>query len=252
MKSARLLLLFAALSAAGCGEDATPTEPSGSSSSPLQELYTETLAPGGATFYAFQSASAGATRITLVSVTDAAGTVLTTPLRLVFGVPKGTGCGPTTTVVATPGLLSHITAPIDASTYCVSVADPGGLTAGVTFMVRIAYPVASIPAGTSGTETWSSTLTPAGSAIRTFVATAPGLATTRLDSLTGTSGAVDFAIGIPGTDGRGCFFTRTRRTTAGAGSEISLPVDPGLYCVRVADPGVLTANSTFSISITHP
>ena len=94
MRSARLFLLFAALLAAGCGDDEPPTQPSGSGGSPLQELYSEILSPGGATFYAFQSAYAGAARVTLINVTDASGAILTTPLKLVFGVPQGTGCGP--------------------------------------------------------------------------------------------------------------------------------------------------------------
>ena len=252
MKSVRLLLLFAAVLAAGCGDDPTPTQPS-QGGSPLQELYTETLAPGGATFYAFQSAYAGAVRVTLINVTDANGNPMNTPLKLVFGVPQGTGCGSTSTVVVTPGFVSHVTSPIAASTYCVSVADPGTLPAAVTFMVRIAYPVATIPQGTPGTDTWTSTLTPLGSATRTLVATAPGEISVRLDSLGGQSGPVDFSLGIPATDGRGCFPTRLVRTGPGSSSTHTLQADPGRYCVRLADTaGVLTSNATFSVSITHP
>jgi hypothetical protein len=251
MRSARLFLLFAALLAAGCGDD-TPTQPSGQGGSPLQELYSETLAPGGATFYAFQSAYAGAARVTLINVTTASGAVLTTPLKLVFGVPQGTGCGPTTSVVTASGFVSHATSAIAASTYCVSVADPGTLTDPVTFLVRIAYPVASIPRGTPGTETWTSTLTPMGTATRTIVATSPGVLSVQLDSLGGASGPVDFAFGIPGTDGRGCYLTRSVRTSPGSSSALSLQADPGLYCVRLADTGQLTSNATFSVSITHP
>ena len=252
MRSARLFLLFAALLTAGCGDDEPPTQPSGSGGSPLQELYSEILSPGGATFYAFQSAYAGAARVTLINVTDASGAILTTPLRLVFGVPQGTGCGPITSVVATPEFVSHATSGIAASTYCVSVADPGTLTGPVTFLVRIAYPVASIPQGTPGTETWTSTLTPMGTATRTIVATSPGVLSVQLDSLGGASGPVDFAFGIPGTDGRGCYLTRSVRTSPGSSSLLSLQADPGLYCVRLADTGQLTSNATFSVSITHP
>jgi len=173
MKPARLLLLLAALGASACGDD-TPTEPSGTPGSPIQEIFTTTLSPRGSTFYAFGASSAGAARVTLIGVTNAAGAVATPALTLGFGVPKGTGCGTTTTVVVTPGLASHITAPIDASIYCVSVTDPGVLTGDVTFYVRIAYPLAGIPSGTAGPETWNSTLTPAGSATRTFVAETGG------------------------------------------------------------------------------
>ena len=85
MRSARLFLLFAALLAAGCGDDEPPTQPSGSGGSPLQELYSEILSPGGATFYAFQSAYAGAARVTLINVTDASGEV--TSWAVEFGSP---------------------------------------------------------------------------------------------------------------------------------------------------------------------
>ena len=100
----------------------------------------------------------------------------------------------------------------------MSVADPGTLTGPVTFLVRIAYPVASIPQGTPGTETWTSTLTPKGTATRTIVATSPGVLSVQLDSLGGASGPVDFAFGIPGTDGRGCYLTRSVRTRSGSSS----------------------------------
>jgi hypothetical protein len=253
MKSTHLILvLLALLVAPACGDDATPTEPTGSAASPVQEIFTATLSPRGSTFYSFAASYAGAARVTLIGLTDTAGAVVTPALTLGFGVPKGTGCGTTSTVVVTPGLASHITTPIDASIYCVSLTDSGNLTGDVTFYLRIAYPVASIPSGAVGPETWASTLTPAGTATRTFVATTPGVASVRIDSLGGSTALVDLAMGIPGTDGRGCFFTRAVRTRAGSGVEISVQVDPGLYCVRVADTGQLAANAAFSIVIGHP
>jgi hypothetical protein len=255
MKPARLLCPLAvlvALAAPSCGDSTTPTEPSATAGSPIQEIFSTTLSPRGSTFYSFASSFTGAARVTLIGVTDAAGAVVTPALTLGFGVPKGTGCGATSTVAVTPGLVSHITAPIAASIYCVSLTDPGNLTGDVTFYMRIAYPLATIPSGVAGPETWASLLTPAGTATRTFIATAPGVASIRIDSLSGSSAPVDFALGIPNTDGRGCYFTRAIRTPAGSGSEISLPVDPGLYCVRIADTGQLTANTNFSITIGHP
>ena len=98
----------------------------------------------------------------------------------------------------------------------------------------------------------ASTLTPMGTATRTIIASGAGPVSVQLDSLGGASGPVDFALGMPANDGRGCYLTRSVRTVPGSASALSLQVDPGRYCVRLADTGQLTSNTTFSVTITHP
>jgi hypothetical protein len=62
------------------------------------------------------------------------------PLALGIGVPAGTDCAPTTTLVTTPALVAQLTASLAAGTYCVRVSDPGGLPTTVTFAVRFTHP----------------------------------------------------------------------------------------------------------------
>jgi hypothetical protein len=47
--------------------------------------------------------------------------------------------------------------------------------------------------------------------------------------------------------------TATVMEIGSAGTAISLPADPGVYCVKIVDIGNLTAPTTgFTITIVHP
>jgi hypothetical protein len=125
----------------GCGE--SPTSPTTTDTTPASTTttYIATLAPGGSRFYSFSLLSSGDVGVMLASVALAtSGAPLAQPLALAVGVPAGTDCAPTTTIVATPALVAQLTAPLSPGTYCVRVADPGGLPAMVTFAVRFTHP----------------------------------------------------------------------------------------------------------------
>ena len=134
-------------------------------------------------------------------------------------------------------------------TFCVNVADPGTVTDDLSFTLRVVLlPVAA--AATSTTETFSSNLTPKGSAARTFTVAASGTVTATLQSL-GAAADVSLALGVANVSTQLC--TPTAVVTGQSGTQISLPADPSTYCVKIFDRGNLTASTTsFTINIIHP
>ncbi len=61
------------------------------------------------------------------------------------------------------------------------------------------------------------------------------------------------ALGFGRFENNACTITNAVETAPGATAQISVPgVQPGAYCVRVADIGNLTADWTFSIGIIVP
>ena len=65
-----------------------------------------------------------------------------------------------------------------------------------------------------------------------------------------SSAAVLLTVGVPrGTD---CIGTNSIGASAGATPQLGVALDPGIYCVRIADNGTLTAPVNFSITITRP
>ncbi|MBW8868680.1 MAG: hypothetical protein JF610_15375 [Acidobacteria bacterium] len=107
------------------------------------------------------------------------------------------------------------------------------------------------PATSPVTETFSSQLFVGGTSSRSFTAAKAGTATVTLTSAGASTTKVGFGIGVPDILGSGCLFTRSSET-ATAGTSFSLPVDAGVYCVRVYVVGTLTSNITFSITIVRP
>jgi hypothetical protein len=101
------------------------------------------------------------------------------------------------------------------------------------------------------TESFSSQLFVGGTSSRSFTAATAGTATVTLVSAGTSTTKVGFGIGVPDVLGSGCLFTRSS-DAASAGTSFSLPVDAGIYCVRIFDTGTLTSNITFSITIVRP
>jgi hypothetical protein len=58
---------------------------------------------------------------------------------------------------------------------------------------------------------------------------------------------VGLGVGIPQSDGAGCYLTET--VSAGAGSQLTVAVEAGTYCVRLFDTGALTSQVAFSVTI---
>ena len=101
------------------------------------------------------------------------------------------------------------------------------------------------------TESFASQLFVGGSASRSFTAVKAGTAIVTLVSAGTSTTKVGFGIGVPNFLGSGCLFTRSNEAAI-AGTSFTLPVDAGVYCVRVFDTGTLTSNITFSVTIVRP
>ena len=88
------------------------------------------------------------------------------PVALSVGTLSGTACTPTTTVNATAALKAQLATALAAGTFCVNVADLGTVTEDLSFSLRVVQlPSSGTP--TSTTDTFSSNVTPRGSASRT-------------------------------------------------------------------------------------
>ena len=138
------LVMLAASGAAACGDDepSTPTSPSVPEESvdATTRLFTGTLAPRGTVFYSFTVPQASGVFLTLASLTPTSGRIAS-PDRVVLGlgVPRGTGCAVSTTITTSADLAAQLREWRSAGVHCASLADPGVLTADVSFAVRIGY-----------------------------------------------------------------------------------------------------------------
>ena len=244
----RLALLAAALVIATACNKSAPTTPS--PFIPITELFVNTLDPGGSPFYSFTVSQAGWAGVTFASATTTtSGPALQTNLKLGLGIPAGTGCGVSKSIVTSPGLTAQISTSMDPGIYCVSLADTGVLTGTINFVVRIAQTAAAPTAGsTSTTDTFASNLLPGQSATHQLVLSNGGTLTTTL-TMTPVPPSIGLGFGV--VVGGDCRLTQSS-TITGSNTQISLPVDAGSYCVRVFDTGGLTGPITFSAAITHP
>ena len=125
--------LVIALCAAGCGDDNTPTTPSGTSTT-TSENWSGVVAPGGQSSRSFTVNSSGTVTITLT----AAGATL----GLGVGLPRvsGGGCRLGVSVNAAGGSSPQISTAADAGQYCVQVYDLGTLRDPVGFALKIDHP----------------------------------------------------------------------------------------------------------------
>jgi hypothetical protein len=58
-------------------------------------------------------------------------------------------------------------------------------------------------------------------------------------------------IGIPREDFSGCLLTTAVTATPAAAPQITITAEPGVWCVRVWDPGTVPELVSFSMSVTH-
>jgi hypothetical protein len=142
--SARTFLFAFALGAlttggAGCGANTeSPTSPS--TPSTTQQVFEGALSAKGSSFYSFTVVEAGAVQLTLVSLASGAPlSTISVPMGLGIGIPNGADCDVTRSVTAVPGLVSQLTAPMAAGTYCAKLFDVGNVTTSVRFAVRIVH-----------------------------------------------------------------------------------------------------------------
>ena len=108
-------------------------------------------------------------------------------------------------------------------------------------------------AGPPHTVTFASQVTPGGTASRTFQAGGPGTVTVTLDSTSPAGVVLHIGIGIPTPSIRGgCSLSRAVTTGAGTEPQLQMAVDGAEYCVQVAEPGLVTRSTGFSITLVHP
>jgi len=183
---------------------------------------------------------------------DGTSTPLTSALNIGLGFPSGTGCSLRTQVTATPGLAAQISQTIDAGTYCVNVVDPGNLTTTSVFVIRIYHDISTTtPSASTKNDVFISSLSVHGTSSKSFTVGTAGTLSVSLDGVTPAT-SIGLGVGLFRTDGGGCALSRSIVSTAGVTSQISAPIDPGNYCVKVFDVGTLTDPVAFSIGFSHP
>ena len=103
------------------------------------------------------------------------------------------------------------------------------------------------------TETFSGQFLPGGTAARAFTAASSGTVSITLTQIGPPADAVvGLGVGIPQSTGTGCLLTPTIQTGASSSPQLTVPVDAGTYCVRLYDPGTLTATVAFNVTIVRP
>jgi hypothetical protein len=113
---------------------------------------------------------------------------------------------------------------------------------------------ATSPTATSPvTETFTGLFLPGGSAARSITAASSGTVSLTLTQIGPPADlVVGLGIGIPQSNGAGCYLTQSVQTRASSSPQLSVPVDAGSYCLRLYDPGTLVAQVAFSVTIVRP
>lgn len=238
--------------AAACGSSSTPTTPTTTSRTSSVQVVAGTLSPGDTPSSTFQLPAGAPLHIMFASLTDSSNRPLGSTVTLTYGVMAADGvtCLALTRVPATAALKAQINVLASAGQYCVGLEDTASVPGPANYDIRVTYGTPSDETS-SGTITYASSVVPGGSTSRTFGAAADGVATITMDSFSPASvAALGLAIGIQRNDGTGCEITAAALATPGA--QVSIPVDAGLYCIKVFDPGTLTDLTTFSLRILHP
>lgn len=109
----------------------------------------------------------------------------------------------------------------------------------------------STPSGTK-TETLNGVMAPKGTATRTFGAIDAGTVTVLLANAD-PAVTLGLGVGVQGSTGADCKFTQTVNTPAGTTPQLSVAVDPGVYCAGTYDIGTIgQAGVVVTVTITHP
>lgn len=244
------LPIVVAVLASACAADATaPT-----SLPPAQSLdiYSGPLDPGGLSTYLFTLGETSSVELMLAGVVlDAPLRTIAPVLRIRFSRWNGTDCDTLLEADTVPRLTAALRGYFEAGTYCAIVTDPGNLTEPVGVTMRIVAPALLRASGAPGTDTFASTITPAGEAFRTVRASTAGTVTVALKSLSANV-EMGLALGIPSSDFSRCNYSQIVRVLPGNAPQISARVDAGDYCAALFDVGNITRNESFALEIAHP
>lgn len=115
-------------------------------------------------------------------------------------------------------------------------------------------PAPTAPTSPTGptTETFSSNLVVQGSAWRLVSASQAGTLVATLTSVTQPSVLVGLGVGIHSGTGTGCLLNSAVTVQAGSAPQIAMPVDAGIYCIKIFDVGSLADPMGFTITIVRP
>jgi hypothetical protein len=139
---ARIALLVAVVAAQSCNATTAP-DLADSQITPAvftTQTFAGSLATSGSLFYSIVVTQRGPVSLTLAAVQTPGGGALTTPIGIGVGIPKGTGCPRTSSIVTPPGLAAQLTVTLNPGTYCAAVYDVGNLSSAANFAMRITYP----------------------------------------------------------------------------------------------------------------
>lgn len=114
-------------------------------------------------------------------------------------------------------------------------------------------PIITAPTTSGSTSVFSGSIVTGGTATRSFDAAAAGTATATFEFLDQGGVPLQLGLGIPRLSGSGCFLSRAVTVTAGPGSSVSTPVEPGAFCVQLADTtGQVARVAAFRVTISAP
>ncbi len=106
---------------------------------------------------------------------------------------------------------------------------------------------------TAGTEAFTGTMAPGGTAIRNFTASAAGTVSVTLLTTDPNSTLLGLGIGIPGTNNGNCDMTKTLQTRAGSTAQLTASVEAGSFCAGAFDIGAVGANGVvIGMTVAHP
>ena len=139
--SSRIVLLATAWLGVQCSSP-VPAEPTPVETVITTTVFTGSLDPGSSQFHPFTTVAAGTAAATFASLTDPSGMVLSIPLTIDLGtVAEDTlGCVSLATVQTRPSLVSVTSLTVGVGTYCVRIADTGGLPGSATYTLRVVHP----------------------------------------------------------------------------------------------------------------
>jgi hypothetical protein len=255
MTLGRAFLFLTLLLATGCSGDPAPaTTPTGPTTlSTASAIFGGTVSPGGSQTFSFNVNSPAQTLITFGSLRQSGGsnTTLSTPMKLLLGSPNSsdpTGCSGSTSQTGPPALVAQISQSLIVGTYCVVLSDPGNLSSGADFGIRVTQSTGISALGTPGTDTFSTNLYPGGVTDKTFGVTAQGTVTVTLTDV--RPGAnIGFGVGLS-ADQASCNLYQS--VNSGTTKSVTVTAEAGIYCVRAFDPGGLPDRVTFTIQTIHP
>jgi hypothetical protein len=136
MRRLAVLAFAAALTAAACGSNDTPTTPTAPSAPAVTDTFNGTLTPSGGATFTFITARSGSLTATLTSLGPDSGLTV----GLLLGTWNGNACA--VQIVKDNAVQSStiVGAASAAGSLCVRIYDVGNVAAPVDFQITVVHP----------------------------------------------------------------------------------------------------------------